>query len=123
MALVPMLVVLWTARQKGIIGPKGRDKDVRSGWAEEIAKWVNEFEGLPDIERKVKVDDEKTKTVRIKGYGKAMGRLARFYFALIARLGLVAGTEEAGKKQEVFDRIEKELKEDLNMTIDKKAMI
>jgi hypothetical protein len=92
MSLAPMFVVFRSADKHGIIGSAGEDDDRRREWAEEIAKWTAMFTYLPDAR-----DD-----IVVQGYGTGMAKIARFYSSLIARTGLVVGTQEKRDAEYVY---------------------
>lgn len=91
--LVPMLVVLYTAKKHGIFGEAGGSKERRTNWIEELAKWSVALSSQP--ENKGGVNNHRI----------IMKKMLRFYAALVARLGKIAGEEERRKGTEEYDKL------------------
>jgi hypothetical protein len=104
-ALAPMLVVLRTADEYGIIGQAGRDFDRRSAWVGELAKWLVAFSYQPE---------ERSK---IEQYNRMMEKFCVFYTTVIGRLGSVAGEEERREGTKKYGVLQKSLKKTTGLDV------
>jgi hypothetical protein len=90
-SLAPMLVVLKAVDKHGIFGEAGEDKERRTLWAKDIAKWMAKFSSIVE-ERE-----------GIKGYNTGLTNMAEFYTLVLGRLGTFIGEKDKRGAQNIYN--------------------